>query len=44
MENLELNIKFVIRVESFTLEETNELCTRIWLGELSHAWNRATIP
>ena len=37
MANLELNIEFVIRVESFTLEETNELCTRIWLGELSHA-------
>ena len=29
MANLELNIEFVIRVESFTLEETNELCTRI---------------
>ena len=30
MANLELaNIEFVIRVESFTLEQTNELCTRI---------------
>ena len=26
MANLELNIEFVIRVESFTLEQTNELC------------------
>ena len=48
MANLELNIEFVIRVESFTLEQTNELCTRIWLGgvtsQLAHASNRATIP
>ena len=29
MANLELNIEFVIRGESFTLEQTNELCTRI---------------
>ena len=29
MGNLELNIEFIIRVESFTLEQTNELCTRI---------------
>ena len=29
MANLELNIEFVIRVESFTLEQTYELCTRI---------------
>ena len=29
MANLDLSIKFVIRVESFTLEQTNELCTRI---------------
>ena len=32
MANLELNIELVIRVESFTLEETNELCTRIGFG------------
>ena len=48
MANLELNIEFVIRVESFTLEETNKLCTRIWLGgvasQLAHAWNCATVP
>ena len=29
LANLEFDIEFVIRVESFTLEETNELCTRI---------------
>ena len=37
MANLELNIEFVIRVESFTLEQTNELCTRISLGGLRHS-------
>ena len=31
MANLELNIEFVVRVESFTLEQGNELCTRIWV-------------
>ena len=48
MANLELNIEFFIRVESFTLEQTNQLCTCILLGgvtsQLAHAWNRATIP
>ena len=34
---LELNIKFVIRAEPFTLEQTNELCTRIWL--VYKQWN-----
>ena len=29
MANLEFNIEFVIRVELFTLEQTNELRTRI---------------
>ena len=48
MANLELSIEFVIRVESFTLEQRNELCSRISLvgitSQLAHAWNRATIP
>ena len=48
MANLELNIEFVIRVESFTLEQTNELCACTKLGgvtsQLAHAWNHATVP
>ena len=31
MANLELNIEFAIRTLPFTLEQTNELRTRIWL-------------
>ena len=48
LANLELTIEFFIRVESSTLEQTNELCTCILLGgvtsQLAHAWNRATFP
>jgi len=37
MANLELNVEFVIWAESFILDQTNELCTPIWL--VYKQWN-----